>query len=145
MKNRNENVWDLEYSNIEREVLKPEHKEGFTDVVFKDYRWLFKDFNSGDFKNDKELYVMAYTHLYLEDYKNKKQVWYNKMYIKFLSDNIDKIPYMRALTIGGWLNTKENRYNVDLGCIITNLDMALELKKKYKQLSGWDLINFKEI
>jgi len=137
---------ELNYRNLKAVVELPEHKLGFTAVAkYRNKKFYIEPFKPDKFKS-KTLYVVAFTHYYLEDYKGKKTKWYNEKYTTFMAEQpFAVIDTIQALTVGGWWNTQEHRYNVDLGAITTSRKVARYLIKKYKQLAGWDLIKEKEV
>jgi len=137
---------ELNYRNLKAVVELPEHRKGFTAVVkHRNNKLYIEPYKRSDF-NSNTLYVVAFTHYYLQDYKNKKTKWYLDKYADFLANQTGTtINSIYAITVGGWWNTQEQRYNVDLGVITVSKDVALDIKKRYKQLSGWDLIKEEEI
>ena len=136
----------LNYKNLKAIVEAPENSEGFTAITRVRNRKLYiEPFKRENFKSNK-LYVVAFTHKYLQDYKNKKQSWYKEQYTNFMAEQpFEVIESIVAITIGGWWNEEERKYNVDLGAITTNRKVACYLIKRYKQLSGWDLIKMKAV
>jgi len=138
--------WVLEYENLEAIVKKPRNKNGFTKVLkLRNGKLYIKPFRKSSFKNNKELYVVAFTHKYLQDYKGKSQEWYKEQFNDFMAKEYDKLNNVLAITIVGWYNKKENNYNVDLGVITNNLETACYLINKYKQQAGWDLLKKREL
>jgi len=136
----------LNYENLEAIVKKPRNKNGFTKVLkLRNGKLYIKPFRKSSFKNNKELYVVAFTRKYLQDYKGKTQEWYKKQFNDFMADEYNKLNKVLAITISGWYNKKENSYNVDLGVITNNLETACYLINKYKQQAGWDLLKKREL
>jgi len=136
----------LNYKNLKAIVEAPENKDGFTAITkVRNGKLYIEPFKKSNFKGNK-LYVVAFTHKYLQDYKGKTQTWYKKQYIDFLSEQpLGVIETLVAITIGGWWNDKEQKYNVDLGVITTSKEVACILIHRYQQLSGWDLIKMEAV
>ena len=48
-------------------------------------------------------------------------------------------------TIGGWLDKETNKYDVDLGCSFSDLDVALDWARAYNQKAIYDSVKDKVI